>query len=160
MIEPDKKTKSKSKKINYVTIPVLIAFLVGAGLFLYQRRSSATEYNNIITELVNQRKFKEGAAALEEFIKTGPSHMMAQAKKDLAICYRSIGQDPGLSHAQRVGYLKKAQEAAPGSLNAREMELIRRPANIGGTVDPGSTTGPVTGPATPVAPADQTESNP
>ena len=32
---------AKSKKINYVTIPILIAVLVGGGWFLYQRHNVA-----------------------------------------------------------------------------------------------------------------------
>jgi len=124
--------KAPKSKVSFITIPILIAVVAGGAWFLYHRHSTADRYNDIINNVVNKGKYKQGAKQLEEFLKTAPGHIKQQAEKDLAVCYKSIGADPSLSHAKRIEWLRKANALNPSVLTEQEKRLIEITSSIGG----------------------------
>ena len=129
MENKEDKNKPKSKRINYVTIPILLAVLVVAGWYLYSRHSNAKQYNRIISELVNQGKFEEAAKELEQLQKSAPSYLQPEIQENLVRCYLRIGRDPSLKMHDSIPWLKKAHALDPSILTSAERRIIAVPAS-------------------------------
>lgn len=120
----------KAKKL--ILPLLLLAVLAGVGVYMYQQRQFADDYNRVIHDLVNQGRYDEAVPELESLRERAPAGMRERVESDLVLCYLALGQDPGRSLQEGAQWLRKAQALDPGALTDDDRRQIDVAAKRGG----------------------------
>lgn len=132
MPTPPKK-KRQTSQATWIATAVVVIVVIGVGYWLFARRAAASEYNHIVTTMINADppKDQEASAALEALLKKElPEDISNEARHELAKCYIRLGDKDEFSMKQRAEWFKKAQRVDPSALedvHRKEIELADQP---------------------------------
>lgn len=136
MSSPRKSSKQKPKKKNSgksaVYIIILVAALAGIAWFFLGEFSFRNDYNAVVKELDesftsgDEKTIKECLSKLESLKQKnlGNKERLDPINDHLVKCYRHLSSNPGISHKERVAYLKKIYEIAPDSLSKMDKQFV------------------------------------
>ena len=127
-----KKKEKKGSAKSVVYILVLIAVLAVIGIFFMGEFTFRNSYNSIVNELDesfsngDEKVIKECMAKLEELKKSNSSkkERLDPINEHLLKCYRHLSSNPGLSHKERMEYIKKIYEIDPSSVSEMDRKLL------------------------------------
>lgn len=126
--KPDKKGSAKS----IIYIIVLIAVLAVIGIFFLGEFTFRNDFNAVVNELDegfsngDEKVIKECASKLEKLKKENSQNgkRLYPILENLIKCYKHLSNNPGISHKERLVYLKKIYAIAPDSLSKLDRKLV------------------------------------
>lgn len=98
---------------RYIILTLVVVIL---GFLIFQKLGESglrEKYNQIINNEVNQGNYEEGISQLELLQGQGSEELEGMIRKNLAICYFRMAENPDLPGATTVEYLKKAFSLDP-----------------------------------------------
>lgn len=113
------------KQQSYFTIPLLVLLLIGAGWYYVAVIQVRAEYNRIVTELVDESKHEEAAAAFEPLYEKAAGEIKQTIRHDMAEAYRMWGDGAGVSAAASLKCYQRAFELDPEVLGPTHMRLLQ-----------------------------------
>ena len=126
--KPEKKNSSKS----IVYIIILIAALAAIGFLFLGEFTFRNDFNSVVNELDDgfsnndEKLVKECMLKLEDLKKANmdKQERLDPINENLLKCYRRLSLNPGISHKERLVYLKKIYAIAPDSLSELDRKLV------------------------------------
>ncbi len=113
------------KKQTLIAAPLLALVLIAAGVFYVKVIKVRSEYNRIVTELIDAGRNEEAAAALEDLRPRAVGGMQATITKDLAETHRVLGDDPGLNFDESRRHFERAHELDPEGMQPHQMRVLQ-----------------------------------
>lgn len=123
------------KKQTLFTVPLLVLTLIAAGFFYVKVVMVRTEYNRIVTELIDEGKYDEAATAFEALLPRSIGKMTTQVSRDLAETYRALGDDPGLNYDGSRQHFQRAFELDPEGMQPHQMRVLQSAPGKGATAN-------------------------
>lgn len=127
-----KQAKKKSSAKSAIYIIILVAALAVIGFYFLGEFGFRNDYNSAVKELDegfqsgDEKTIKECMTKLETLKKSNlrKKERLDPINDHLVKCYRHISANPGLSHKERVEYLKKIYAIAPNSLSEMDKKFV------------------------------------
>ncbi len=113
------------KKQTLIAAPLLALVLIGAGVFYVKVIKVRSDYNRIVTELLDAGKNEEAAKAFEKLRPRAVGGMQAIITKDLAETYRVLGDDPALNFEASRRHFERAQELDPEGMQPHQRRVLQ-----------------------------------
>ena len=109
---------------NYLTYPLLVLVLIGAGWFYINVIQIRAEYNRIIIDLVNEEKYAEAALAFEPLFEMTEGEMKETVRESLIDVYCVLADDVGSSTIDSIRCFRRILELDPDGLSPWHMRLL------------------------------------
>ena len=123
------------KKQNLITVPLLVAILIAAGVFYVKVVKVRNEYNRIVTELIDGGNYEDAAAAFEALLPNAIGKMATRISRELAETYRALGDDPGLNYDGSRQHFQRAFELDPEGMQPHQIRVLQSAPGKGATAN-------------------------
>ena len=129
-----KKQEKKDSAKSAVYIVILIVALGIIAFFFLGEFNFRNSFNTIVNELdsgfqnQDEKLISESMEKLESLKSSNLDNKerLEPINDNLLKCYRHFSSNPGISHKERIVYLKKINEIAPDTLSKMDKELLEK----------------------------------
>lgn len=109
------------------TIILVLLVVVGIVVLVQQgRHDDGADFDWIVTELVDKGHYREAVTELESLRDTADAGLADRVEQQLARAYVGVGNDPGMSHEQRMQWYRRAYEIDPDALDDLPRQMVQR----------------------------------
>jgi hypothetical protein len=114
-----------SRWIRLIITIALAIFIIAIVRYILVRGSQTREYNEIISDLVDQQKYEEAIPRLQKLVDTAQPSIRDAARTQLAKCYVQLGENPELPLTKSAEFYKKANDLDPSSLDETQRQAMK-----------------------------------
>ena len=123
------------RKQTLIAAPLLALILIAAGVFYVKVIKVRSEYNRVVTELINAGKNQDAAPALQALHTKAVGGMKTTIAMELAETYRTLGDDPALNYDESRKHFARAHELDPEGMQPHQMRVLQSTPSGAATSD-------------------------
>ena len=113
-------------KLGATVILVLLLVVGIVVLVQHGRHDAAADFDWIVAELVEKGHYRDAVAELEPLRETAEGEFAGRVEHQLARAYAGVGDDPALSHDERMTWYRRAYELDPDALDELARGALER----------------------------------